>query len=460
MWLQHPRLLAALDLYDQEDLTSGLCFAHQTGLCVLSMEGTVKGEQLLSRWWQSGEVEASNLAMRAYVFNQKSVAEVLAKTQSDLRILHGPADDWQKLETALQQAKALAAQFSAIDGHLEQLAQHGHVNTAGALAWIGHLGREALSAGAPNAVDRALHRRLVTLLTASLGEQALNLRMAEHAQAGHTPSPGRVAAPIMRRLDQAYVDSLSGAHSNSFYRLRVSSALLLLEASLLLLQGRREDKNRRFWSEVAAGALTSAAAGMELLAVGTEQVFGEFGNGSAIGRGSRISLGRYRFWGAVMASAGGLVSIWWDIDDALQVTDKLFLPRSRRNLLSSAYIARVVATSTMLAGQGGLAFAQASAYFRWLAMSRQASSVADLFNYLSGLSTRIASHQGATLLFGRMIWIGGVVVIVANVLIFILDDDALEKWCVKSCFSRLDGKRFGNNGEELSELFNAIQGVL
>jgi len=26
MWLQHPRLLAALDLYDQEDLTSGLCF--------------------------------------------------------------------------------------------------------------------------------------------------------------------------------------------------------------------------------------------------------------------------------------------------------------------------------------------------------------------------------------------------------------------------------------------------
>ncbi|MGG5292452.1 T6SS effector BTH_I2691 family protein, partial [Pseudomonas shirazensis] len=206
MWLQHPRLLAALDLYDQEDLTSGLCFAHQTGLCVLGMEGTVKGAQLLSRWWQSGEVEASNLAMRAYVFNQKSVAEVLAKTQSDLRILHEPADDWKKLETALQQAKTLAAQFSAIDGHLEQLAQHGHVNTAGALAWIGHLGREALSAGAPNTVDRALHRRLVTLLTASLGEQALNLRLAEHAQAGHTPSPGRVAAPIMRRLDQAYVD--------------------------------------------------------------------------------------------------------------------------------------------------------------------------------------------------------------------------------------------------------------
>lgn len=79
---------------------------------------------------------------------------------------------------------------------------------------------------------------------------------------------------------------------------------------------------------------------------------------------------------------------------------------------------------------------------------------------LTGLSTRIASHQGAILLFGRMIWVGGVVVIAASVLILILDDDVLEKWCVKSCFSRTDGKRFGNNGEALSELFNAIQGVL
>ncbi|MGG5292393.1 hypothetical protein [Pseudomonas shirazensis] len=67
MWRQHPRLFAALDFYDQEELTSGLCFAHQSGLCVLSMEGVLQGAQLLSRWWQSGEVEASNLAMRAYV---------------------------------------------------------------------------------------------------------------------------------------------------------------------------------------------------------------------------------------------------------------------------------------------------------------------------------------------------------------------------------------------------------
>ena len=462
MWLQHPRLLAALDLYDQEDLTSGLCFAHQTGLCVLGMEGTVKGAQLLSRWWQSGEVEASNLAMRAYVFNQKSVAEVLAKTQSDLRILHGPADDWQKLETALQQAKALAAQFSAIDGHLEQLAQHGHVNTAGALAWIGHLGREALSAGAPNAVDRALHRRLVTLLTASLGEQALTLRMAEHAQTGHTPSPGRVAAPILRRLDQAYVDSLSGAHSNSFYRLRVSSALLLLEASLLLLQGRREDKNRRFWSEVAAGALTSAAAGMELLAVGTEQALASLDRRGGLARGANISLGRYRVWGAAMASVGGIVSIAWDISDAVSMAAISGPTRdSKKRLLVGAYSARAIATLSLISGQGGIAFSQAGAYFQWLAQSLRSKNLSGSARIFASWSNILAGNRQLLLILNRMSWIGGAIAIIITLAILIIDENAFEKWCDRCCFSRNSGsKRYDLDHEELAALANSISEML
>ena len=419
------------------------------------MKGTVKGAQLLSRWWQSGEVEASNLAMRAYVFNQKSVAEVLAKTQSDMRILHGPADDWQKLETALQQAKALAAQFSAIDGHLEQLAQHGHVNTAGALAWIGHLGREALSAGAPNAVDRALHRRLVTLLTASLGEQALNLRMAEHAQAGHTPSPGRVAAPIMRRLDQAYVDSLNGAHSNSFYRLRVSSALLLLEASLLLLQGRREDKDRWFWSEVAAGALTSAAAGME-------QALASLDRRGVLARGANISLGRYRVWGAAMASVGGIVSIAWDISDAVSMAAISGPTRdSKKRLLVGAYSARAIATLSLISGQGEIAFSQAGAYFQWLAQSLRSKNLSGSARIFASWSNILAGNRQLLLILNCMSWIGGAIAIIITLAILIIDENAFEKWCDRCCFSRNSGsKRYDLDHEELAALANPIPEIL
>ncbi|NER59573.1 hypothetical protein G3435_05350 [Pseudomonas sp. MAFF212428] len=296
-WLQHPNLLNALAAYDPEDLRSGVCFAHQAGLCVIGMEGVARGAQLIAQWWKADSVHAGNLALRSFVFNQRAIADVLERTRSHLANPSARGDDWQLLDTALKQSKELAAEFSRVDGQLDLIAQHGHVNAAGALAWLGQLGREALRAGAPNSLDRALHRRLSAYLVASLGAQAVDLRMMEHAQAGTTASPGRTAAPIIRRLDQAYVNSLRDAHSNDFYRLRVASGLLLLEASLLLLQGHRETKDQRFWSEVLAAGLTSAAAGIELLAVGTEQALSQVGPNSVTARGASISLGRYRLWG-------------------------------------------------------------------------------------------------------------------------------------------------------------------
>ncbi|MDH1148183.1 hypothetical protein N5C60_26710, partial [Pseudomonas mosselii] len=171
-----------------------------------------------------------------------------------------------------------------------------------ALAWLGQLGRQSLQAGAPGNMDRLLYRRLGTYLIASLGEQAINLRLSEHALEGDTPSRGRVAAPMVRRLDRAYVETLQGAHAHSFYRLRLASGLLLLEAGLLLLQGQRDDKDRRFWSEVVAAGLASAAAGFELLAVGTEQTLLGVGRNSAIARGA----GSGHQPGALSAMGGGV----------------------------------------------------------------------------------------------------------------------------------------------------------
>ncbi|OCT21284.1 hypothetical protein [Pseudomonas putida] len=86
---------------------------------------------------------------------------------------------------------------------------------------------------------------------------------------------------------------------------RAAALALLLEAGLLLLQGRKDDKDRRFWSEVTAAALTSAAAGMELLAVGTEVTLRGIGENSVTARGAQVSLGRYRLWGAGLAAVGG-----------------------------------------------------------------------------------------------------------------------------------------------------------
>jgi hypothetical protein len=58
-------------------------------------------------------------------------------------------------------------------------------------------------------------------------------------------------------------------------------------------------------------------------------------------------------------------------------------------------------------------------------------------------------------------WIGGTIVIGATIVLLILDENALEKWCNKCCFSlNKDTKRFKNDEDELTDFFLAAQEVL
>ncbi|MGY3285651.1 hypothetical protein ACVW05_003255 [Pseudomonas fulva] len=454
-WLKSSALVDALAHYDENDPANGLCFAHQTGLCVAGLEGVPSGAALLAQWWRADAITPDNLALRSFVHNQREIAEVLAQTRTALDALAPGSDPILQLEAALKQAKELAAHFSRLDSHLDQLTQHSPTNTAGALAWLGQLGRQSLSVGAPGSTDRLLYRRLSTYLIASLGKQAVELRLSEQALDGKTPSPGRVAAPIVRRLDRAYAETLRGVHGNQFYRLRVASGLLLLEAGLLLLQGRRDDKDRRFWSEVTAAAFTSAAAGMELLAVGTELTIRGVGGNSATARGALVNLGRYRLWGAGLAAVGGLVSIKWDISDAAEARKK------SNTILASTYMVRAGATFALLVGQGGIAFSQAGALFHWLSVSDTNIFRRKMAALFSKLSTRLATNRIAMLWLSRLGWIGGTIMIVATIAIVLLDGDALESWCKECCFS-LQPPRTGyaKDEEELEALFSSISEVI
>ena len=454
-WLKSSELLNALAHYDENDIDNGLCFAHQTGLCVVGLEGVPAGAALLTRWWHADNISPDNLALRSFVFNQRETAEVLEQTRAKLAALPPDGDHWQQLDTALKQAKELAAHFSQVDSHLDQLAQHSPANTAGALAWLGQLGRQSLSVGAPGSVDRLLYRRLSTYLIASLGEQAVNLRLSEQALDGQTASAGRVAAPVVRRLDRAYVETLHGVHGNQFYRLRVASALLLLEAGLLLLQGRKDDKNRRFWSEVTAAALTSAAAGMELLAVGTEVTLRGVGENSVTARGAQVSLGRYRLWGAGLATVGGIVSITWDLSDARDASDR------SKSLLALAYRMRAASTIVLLLGQGGIAFSQGSAFFHWLSVRDPAARASKSYALLSRSSVRLAANRAAMLWLSRLSWIGSTIVLASSIVLLVIDENALEKWCSKCCFRlQLSHQGYAEDVEEIENLLSAISEVI
>jgi len=205
---------------------------------------------------------------------------------------------------------------------------------------------------------------------------------------------------------------------------------------------------------VAAG-LASAAAGFELLAVGTEQTLLGVGRNSAIARGADISLGRYRLWGAGLATVGGVVSIAWDISDAEEAKIR------SKSMLAAAYRTRAVSTFALLLGQGGIAFSQASALFQWLSISTTSAKISNLLSTLSTLSAKLAANRAAMMFLSRLSWIGGTIVLATTITLLIIDDDALEKWCSKCCFRlKASSKGYVKDTEELEALFSAMSEVI
>ncbi|MNJ05661.1 hypothetical protein D3C73_1671300 [compost metagenome] len=60
-----------------------------------------------------------------------------------------------------------------------------------------------------------------------------------------------------------------------------------------------------------------------------------------------------------------------------------------------------------------------------------------------------------------MAWGGGLIVLTATIVLLILDESALEKWCDKCCFSRnRETNRYNSAEDELSAFFDAIEGTL
>lgn len=461
LWLQSPQLLTALHAYDRNDFTSGLNFCHQTGLCVMGMEAFEKGARLLERWWRAQTYDSGNLALRSFVYNQELTQQALVELMAQPLSERGGETELQRMEDALKQGRALATQFSLIDGHLDRLAHHGPP-PAGVLIWIGLLGRETLRAGAPGNPDRFLHRRLSTYLASSLGAQAVDLRLAEHALAGSAASADRMGGPVIKRLDKAYVDTLNNAHGNSFYKTRIASSLLMLEASLLLLQGRREDMGVRLVSEVMASAFTTAAAGVELFAIGVEHALAEVGNNSLTARGAQISLARYRLWSVALASAGGVVSMGWDIHDAIEHEHKAqAIGMAKNDHLAAAYSVRAIETLALIAAQGSITFAESAALFNYLSIKSNSSVFAGGYRGLGIKAARLSINRVAMALLGRFLWVAAAAVAGATTVIVIVDEDALEKWCGRCCYRWVSATaRYQDADEEMSALLDALEGVV
>lgn len=463
VWVTSERLLQALDRYDETDPEDGLAFAEQTGQCVIGMELSQLGMQVLDDWWGSDPSQRDNLAMHGVAFNQQALREELAQLREAAKAMPPSSTSFDLPEALARQAHAAANAFARINTLYEQLPEQNRSGSIGLYAWYVLLGRQVLRTAAPTSVDRALHHGLRLTLFASVHESAVNVRLAQAADLGEAINPNRSGAQVSRYLDQAWAEGLMQSSQNEFFKVRIAGVICLIEGMLMTFKARHlPDSDTRLKTELLAAAMTTAAAGFEIGASYVDLVVSRYGAGSVTGGGAAVVLGRLKLWGAALVTLGGLISAWWDFADGtqhLRSKNTSQLSAQRSAILSGAYYARIFATITFSIAELGTAIAIAQPLFRYLSRHGSSTLLGSIGNSLGVLSAYLGT-PAARLLMARLVlgafWVG----LALTIVIIIFEDDALEKWCKQSAY-RIDKNRAPfDTSEELNELYAAFREIL
>ena len=221
------------------------------------------------------------------------------------------------------------------------------------------------------------------------------------------------------------------------------------------------DSDARVKTELLAAAMTTAAAGFEVGDSYVDQVVVRYGANSVTRRGAAATLGRLKLWGAGLAGMGGFVLAWWDFVDAnkhfREAQGKASSVQSQR--LGYAYRTRGAATIVLALAEAGTAIALAKPFFDYLPLNNQNKTLRIIGRSLGSVASRLGT-QAARLLLARLVlgtfWLG----LILTVLIYIFEDDALEKWCKRSSYRLEKNTKSYDEQEELAALYSAFSEAL
>jgi fermentation-respiration switch protein FrsA (DUF1100 family) len=208
--------------------------------------------------------------------------------------------------------------------------------------------------------------------------------------------------------------------------------------------------------------MTTAAAGFEVGASYVDQVVVRYGANSVTGRGAAATLGRLKLWGAGLAGLGGGMLAWWDFADwhkHLESEPTTKQGRKESRILATAYALRGAATITISLAEIGTAVAIAKPLFEHLTNSHSNKIVKLLGRSMTGLANTLDT-QAARLLLARLVLGAFGIGLALTLVIYIFEDDALEKWCKRSCFRSGNGSNIYEEQEELRALHSAFGEVL
>jgi hypothetical protein len=446
-WLESTSLIAALSEFHTADLVDGVVFDQQVGEAMYGMNASVKGGAKIDEWIRRMKTDESNLLWRAVALNQKESMEELnaalaeaSKHQSERTL--ATTLSWTSYAT--KSLKALADTYKKVisfqNANSSALSANGSkafgvslrpVNMRGIDKLVSTVGDRLFKAfSVPGLADYASEKIIQHVFSLRAFVSAKDSSELIEAQA---KNEGLVRSQQLQRLRSARTflaadtpairTAQSEALSKAWEKFKVSdskAAGAMKDARLallvMLIEGVNFNKliadcsmknDAKSWWSLAASGVTITSNLFDIASVPAKSLFGA----------ESWSYQRVKLAGGLLGSSASMIGAVLDVRDAFKFSGK------GNTFVFVAYFAK-----------GVLGFSSAG-----LTAATTFTYAAPLIGRLTGnpaLGTvvRLAGSRAAALIGCRILFMSvGAWLTVSSfgiqIFLWIILDDALEKWC-------------------------------
>lgn len=452
-WLKSEQLLLALDLYDSNELLDGIQFSLQVNVCLYGASSSPAIRQIFDAWWDETKITRANLCYRAYLFNIQNVIddinqyiELQQSVVIDEKNQNG--DDLASVDTAIDLLNRFTNHISQTGPIIDRLAARGFPIAILSTA-LSDLIRHFLQVTVTG-FEQQLHNRLGNIILSRIDTKARELYGLRINITGRsfTARTNNGTGQINRYARQNFQNA-------DLVNTRISMIIFCFSAYDTIRKIARGDyKTFREKVELIASAMMTVAALLQIAISTIQYCIGNMSD-TKTSIVTYNAFGRLFLWGAGLSAVAGGMSAVSDFMDMHKQFSK------NNTVIGLAYFARGTAILCLSITQ----FLAILGTLRpWLDKIVKRSIERTILIYLVEFGLflgNFAVRAAISVCIAAILFYGTLITFAISIVIIVMDDNALQKWFDRCCFSNnIDHDKFENLTEELTEFHQAVQAVL
>lgn len=452
-WLKSHQLISALDLYDDTIPLDGIMFQLQMSVCLCGASGYSKVRKVLDEWWHEPQVTPTNLCMRTYLFNNKAlIADINEYLDIQQSIIISNNQDQTstnpKVDKAINILIKVMKHINRVNKSIEALAASG-LPIAILSVSFSDLVRSFLMTATKN-FDQSLQNRLGNLLLIRIEKSAQKMY-----KAGLNINGFSFVVEDKEKIPQ-HIEEIKGEARKNFYSKDLTNtyiavivfALSAYESIKKVISGKFKDP--REIAQLSASIMGSVAAAFQIC----NSVIRNF-----VGKENEItSTVTYVWFGRLFLWASSLIMIAGGISAVLDFVSGYESRKKNQTLIEISYYTRALATLSLSISQFVAAL---GTLVPWLDNLIKTSIKRTIWVKMAEIGLvigRFVINKGLDVLLPVINFYASMIIIVVSVCLIIFDDNAMQKWFDRCCFSKdLERKKFKDLDEELTEWHQALQ---